>query len=119
MTTCGRQRAPRQEQRRPSAGSSMMARSFPLGHISITPGALAALRQHGIAPETLLDRHSRGDWGDIDPEDQGRHEQAHCSGDRLLSMYPVAEGVRIWVITEAADEDGLRPATTIMLPTDY
>jgi hypothetical protein len=30
----------------------LMAQSFSLGHISITPGALAALRQQGIEPAT-------------------------------------------------------------------
>jgi hypothetical protein len=40
--------------------------SFSLGHISITPGALTALRRQGVAPETLLDRHTSGDWGDIE-----------------------------------------------------
>jgi hypothetical protein len=92
---------------------------FSLGHIAITPGALEALRLHGAAPATLLDRHSRGDWGDIDEEDQGLNEQALLTGDRLLSVYPIAEGVTVWVITEAADEDGQRPATTILLPHEY
>jgi hypothetical protein len=63
--------------------------------------------------------HSRGDWGDIDPEDRGLNEQALVTGDRLLSVYPIAEGVAIWVITEAADEDGTRSATTLLLPTEY
>jgi PAS domain-containing protein len=93
--------------------------SFSLGHLSITPGALAALRLLGVTPEILLDRHSRGDWGDIDEEDQGLNEQALITGDRLLSVYPIAEGVTVWVITEAADEDGERSATTILLPHEY
>jgi hypothetical protein len=93
-----------------------MSISFPIGHISITPGALEALRRHGLEPATLLDWHSRGDWGDIDPEDRGLNEQALVTGDRLLSVYPIAEGVTVWVITEAADADGLRPATTLLLP---
>ena len=92
---------------------------FSLGHIAITPGALEALQRHGMALATLLDRHSRGDWGDIDEEDQGLNEQALLTGDRLLSVYPIAEGVTVWVITEAADEDGQRPATTILLPHEY
>ena len=96
-----------------------MSVSFSLGHIAITPGALEALRRHGVAPATLLDRHSRGDWGDIDEEDQGLNEQALLTGDRLLSVYPIAEGVTVWVITEAADEDGQRPTTTILLPHEY
>jgi hypothetical protein len=93
--------------------------SFSLGHIAITPGALEALRLHRVVPATLLDRHSRGDWGDIDPEDEGLNEQALRTGERLLSVYPIAEGVSVWVITEVADEDGQRLATTILLPTEY
>jgi hypothetical protein len=97
----------------------LMARSFSLGHIAITPGALAALRLHGVAPATLLDRHSRGDWGDIDAEDQGHNDQALLTGDRLFSVYSIAEGITVWVITEAADDEGERCATTILLPNDY
>jgi hypothetical protein len=96
-----------------------MSISFSLGHISITPGALAALRRQGVAPDTLLNWHSRGDWGDLDEEDQGRNDQALITGDRLLSVYPLAEGVTIRVITEAADADGQRSATTILLPNEY
>jgi hypothetical protein len=96
-----------------------MSVSSSVGHIAITPGALAALQLHGVAPETLLDRHASGDWGDIDAEDQGLNEQALLTGDRLLSVYPIAEGVTVWVITEAADEDGQRAATTVLLPNEY
>jgi hypothetical protein len=96
-----------------------MVLCFSLGHISITPGALEALRQHGVAPETLLDRHTIGDWGTIDEEDQGLNEQALLTGDRLVSVYPIADGVTVWVITEAAEEDGARSATTILLPNEY
>jgi hypothetical protein len=53
-----------------------MSVSFSLGHIAITPGALEALRQQGIEPATILNRHSRGDWGDLDEDDQGRNDQA-------------------------------------------
>jgi hypothetical protein len=95
-----------------------MSISFSLGHISITPGALAGLRLHGIAPETLLDRHARGDWGDLDEEDLGRNYQALRTGDRLLSVYPIAAGLTVWVIAEAADADGERSATTILLPNE-
>jgi hypothetical protein len=96
-----------------------MSISFSLGHIAITPGALEALRLHGVTPETLLDRHASGDWGEIDAEDQGLNEQALVTGDRLLSVYPIAEGVTVWAITEAADDEGERAATTILLPEEY
>jgi ABC-2 type transport system ATP-binding protein len=52
-----------------------------VGHLVETPAAYPELtvrenlevarRLHGVAPETLLHRHRRGDWGDLDPEDQG------------------------------------------------
>ena len=61
-----------------------MSVSFSLGHIAITPGALEALRRHGVAPATLLDRHSRGDWGDLDEEDQGRNDQALRNNAQML-----------------------------------
>jgi hypothetical protein len=34
-------------------------------------------------------------------------------------VYPLAEGVTVWVITEAADADGARSATTLLLPHEY
>ncbi len=72
-----------------------------------------------MTPATLLSQHSRGDWGEIDPEDRGLNEQALVSGARLFSVYRIAEDTRIWVITEAAGDDGERAATTLLLPEDY
>ena len=63
--------------------------------------------------------HARGDWGAIDEEDQGRNDQALVTGDLLLSVYPIAVGVTVWVITDTADANGERSATTILLPNDY
>jgi hypothetical protein len=34
-------------------------------------------------------------------------------------VYPIAEGITVWVITEAADDDGQRLATTLLLPHEY
>lgn len=97
----------------------MMAISFPLGQIVATPGALDMLAAHGVVPAVLLARHARGDWGAIDLEDRGLNEQALVTGARLFSVYQVAADVRVWVITEAADGNGARAATTILLPGDY
>jgi hypothetical protein len=96
-----------------------MNQAFSLGQIVGTPGALEMLQAHDVAPATLLERHGRGDWGEIDPEDRGLNEQAVVIGARLLSVYQIAAGVCVWVITEAADEDGERAATTILLPDEY
>ena len=49
-----------------------------------------------------------GDWGDLDEEDQPVNDAALIDGSRILSAYVTRKGVRIWVITEAVNEVGLR-----------
>ena len=87
---------------------------FPLGRVLATPHALAVLEDHGVTPAGLLGRHARGDWGDLDPEDVQANRDALREGLRLLSSYRLADGVKVWIITEAD-----RSATTLLLPDDY
>jgi hypothetical protein len=88
--------------------------SFPLGQTVATPGALEALEEAGTSPTTLLDRHSRGDWGDLDQEDKRANDRAVVDDERLLSAYTLPTGRRVWVVTEWD-----RSATTVLLPEDY
>jgi len=90
-----------------------------LGQIVATPGALGALVAADTSPSTLLRRHAAGDWGDLDEHDRAANAAALRDGSRLLSAYIVAEGVKVWIITEAADDDGHRAATTLLLPEEY
>jgi len=92
---------------------------FPLGQVVATPGALEALEEAGVAVGTLLARHAVGDWGELDPEDQGLNEQALVSGARLFSVYRLSAKVTVWVITNGDDEEGHRDATTVLLPQEY
>lgn len=92
---------------------------FPLGRLLATPGALQALAESGENPAQFLDRHVRGDWGDTDPGDGRLNDDAVRDGSRILSVYRTAKGERIWIITEAADDHGIRSATTILLPDEY
>ena len=85
---------------------------FPSGQIVITPTALNTLSQTDV--QTALVRHLRGDWGDVDEEDRRTNDQALTHGARLLAVYHAANGTKFWIITEAD-----RPATTILLPSDY
>jgi hypothetical protein len=87
---------------------------FPLGQIVATPGALEALEKHKCLPVTLLQRHISGDWGDLEPEDIAANNDALINDDRLFSSYKIAEGVKIWIITEWD-----RSATTLLLPSEY
>lgn len=94
---------------------------FP-GHVAATPGALAALQEHGIDPVSLLSRHVNGDWGSVDAEDAATNTAAVSQRSRILSAYPLdpskpCEGFganTVWIITEAD-----RSLTTILLPEEY
>ncbi len=87
---------------------------FPLGLLVATPGALEVLKEYGIIPMRLIARHSRGDWGDVGPDDAKSNDKAVHSGARLLSCYRLANRAKIWVITEAD-----RSSTTVLLPSEY
>ena len=85
---------------------------FALGKVVATPGALAALPSPTIA--NALNRHSRGDWGDLTDEDREENEVSLREGFRILSAYVSDTGIRFWVITEAD-----RSSTCILLPEEY
>lgn len=92
---------------------------FNLGQIVATPGALAALEEAGQTPAFFLDRHARADWGEVCPSDGQLNDQALVDGSRLLSAYRTLKNTRIWIITEAADDNGQRPCSTLLLPQEY
>ena len=80
---------------------------------------LKALEESGQSPEFFLDKHVQGDWGEICDGDKQLNDQAVVDGGRILSAYKALKGVRIWIITEAADDEGKRAATTTLLPDQY
>jgi len=92
---------------------------FSLGQVLATPGALQAMKESGQEAAFFLDRHSTGDWGTVCPDDAQLNDEALMDGGRVISAYSTLKGVKIWIITEAADGDGQRFATTIMLPDEY
>jgi hypothetical protein len=92
---------------------------FPLGRLAATPGALEAMEASGQTPEFFIAKHLAGDWGEVCEEDRQLNEEALIHGDRLLSVYRTLKAVRLYVITEAADDNGHRAATTILLPDEY
>jgi len=83
------------------------------GTVVATPGALEALAAAGVSAMSLLDRHGRGDWGEVDREDWRANDWSLANGERLLSSYTVG-GEVIWVITERN-----REVTTVLLPSEY
>jgi hypothetical protein len=94
-------------------------RKFSLGQIVATPGALEALQDSGQTPGFFLARHVKGDWGEVCEEDKQANDHALVVGSRLLSAYRTLKNERIWIITEAADDQGHRISSTIVKPSEY
>ena len=92
---------------------------FSLGQVLATPGALDALQESGQTPDFFLARHHKGDWGDVCQEDKQANDQALVDGSRLLSAYRTLKNERLWIITEAADDQGHRISSTILKPEEY
>ena len=94
--------------------------SFDLGKIVATPGALEALGRNDEPGMALVRRHARGDWGEIDDEDQEANMKALETGARLMSAYTLDDGTKLWIITDAEiDDRHRRQATTLLLPEEY
>jgi hypothetical protein len=87
---------------------------FELGVCYMTPGAIVALVYNRLSAVALLRRHVSGDYGDLCAEDRAANEAALRTGARILSSYPLADGQKVWIITEAD-----RSATTILTPDEY
>jgi hypothetical protein len=96
-----------------------MKAKFQPGKVVATPGALDALARSGQEPTFFLRKHLGGDWGEVDAEDRAANDQALRDGGRLLSVYRTLRGVRLYVITEAVNDDGHRASTCILLPEEY
>ncbi len=92
---------------------------FALGQVVETPGALEALARAGQTPEGLLARHVIGDWGDLGPDDAALNDEAVTDGSRIFSAYVLKTGDKLWVITEARDDEGHRSSTCLLLPDEY
>jgi hypothetical protein len=92
----------------------LMVTKFGLGSVVATPRALAAIREAGQSPTDFLQRHARGDWGELDGHDIKQNEIGLHDGGRLLSAYQTNKGETIWVITEAD-----RSSTCLLLPSEY
>ncbi|KAF0225738.1 MAG: hypothetical protein FD176_185 [Rhodospirillaceae bacterium] len=94
---------------------------FQLGQIVATRGVMALDPLPDLA--ILVSRHASGDWGDaLDPEDRITNNLAVVQGARIMSAYTVdvgSEKAKLWVITEAVGDDGLRASTCVLLPYEY
>jgi len=62
--------------------------------------------------QRCLERHAKGDWGDLGDQDKKENQ---FSLDKRLRLFSVYKGKKVvWVITEAD-----RSATTLLFPENY
>lgn len=93
---------------------------FNLGEIVATPGAIKVLEDAKQGPLEFVQRHAKGDWGEeLCSDDCQLNNDSIGRGSQILSAYKLKTGVKIWVITDAANQDGEREVTTILLPDEY
>lgn len=104
--------------RQMEAVKSLGAGLFELGQVVATPGALALMASANTYPATFLAWHVHGEWGDLELDDRAANDRALATGERILSAYTCASE-RLWVITEAKDDQGKRASTCILLPEEY
>lgn len=78
-----------------------MSKTFYLGRLLSTPGALTACEDAGVSPMSLIVRHARQDWGTLTTADKQANDRALAEGGRILSSYILPGGAKVWLITEA------------------
>ena len=91
---------------------------FTSGDIVATRSVIEAIEDSGQSPAEFLRRHLSGDWGIVDEDDKAANDDSLIDGSRILSAYKTIKGVKLWIITEAEDDDGNRASTTILLPSE-
>jgi hypothetical protein len=89
-------------------------RKFSLGIIVGTTAAVAALERNNQLPTAFLERHESGDWGEVSEEAKKENDLSVEEGFRILSVYSLKDGTKIWILTE---DD--RSVTTLLLPDDH
>ncbi|TAN70455.1 MAG: hypothetical protein EPN17_05260 [Methylobacter sp.] len=88
---------------------------FELGKITMTPSAISIIATFKVAIGDLLDRHERGDYGEVSEVDWRENTLALLpeSVERVMSVYTVGTK-KLWIIT---DPD--RQVTTLLTEEDF
>lgn len=87
---------------------------FPLGRVTILPGARESLTEANEDAAAYLARHARGDWGELPLPERQESTRALAAGGEVLSLYRIAPGRSIWIVTEAD-----RTATRVLPAEEY
>jgi hypothetical protein len=67
----------------------------------------------------LVAQHIQGQWGELGEEDRRLNDEAVKDGSRILSSFILKTGVKVWVISDAENDHGIRASTVALLPSEY
>ena len=82
---------------------------FNLGQVVGNSRCIGGTRREWTNPAILPRKTCRVEIGEkLCQEDKELNDQSLVDGSRLLSAYRTLKGERIWIITEAADDQGHR-----------
>ena len=88
------------EGQRHRKGTIPVTPELEMGLIVATGCAALALAKSRTHPEEILDRHRAGDFGEVDSVQRQANRDAIEKGGRVRSIYRLATGERLHVITE-------------------
>ncbi|HHK9608358.1 hypothetical protein UXO16_20165 [Enterobacter hormaechei] len=86
---------------------------FPIDTLIFSQGVDRLMREGQLDPMPYLQRHIRGDWGDVTDDMWQENNAALASGEPLGSLYIVTRELTIRIFTEAD-----RSVTHVMLPSE-
>lgn len=75
--------------------SALARPRLPLGQLVATHAAVVAVAAAGVSVLKFLNRHARGDWGDLSSEDLALNDLAAITGQRVLSSYQLGNGQKV------------------------
>jgi hypothetical protein len=78
--------------------------------VSVTPAARTSLDLADVSLHRLLDRHTRGDWGDASHDDARDNDWALIHRQPVWSRFELPTGIRLLVLT-----DETRALTSVLL----
>lgn len=77
-------------------------------------------------------RYSQKDWGELSEDDKGLNDLSLQDGSRIFASYKLPKTLtnnsfgdygrqeeKMWIITDAANEQGVRACTTLLFPSEY
>ena len=98
-----------------------------IGEVYVTQGVHKDAEKNKEFKEFIsmsINRHINKDFGEMEEEDIESNKEAIINGSRIFSSYKIDENLnneneKLWIITEAENENKEREYTTILYPKEY